>query len=331
MNIDINNAKDPTHIPPEIIETSKTTQKSKNANIQGKKPKITNADGVCFSDLPPDDIVTEFLNNTIVQEFITGKISAIRDYISNIVTMNSSFDMTMQLLADDPEDVSEVLKSSVKNNLNGVIRNCYALYRQFTNLTEIMRYFQNKDINLSPTSLNISKTLGNIMNSSNEVLNVSGYHLNYNIEPDLYMFTNKERFENMILALIRLTFQRFPNARQLEVTLLRESDTALALIVRPTDILEGEAISRNDDLDSCERLVTFFCRAFNCQFIQQNSTNPQESSALAVRIFLDQPSSQKINIEFHSTSAALENLAKKDRFSNRYVALSEFSDIPYFK
>jgi hypothetical protein len=237
--------------------------------------------------------------------------------------MNSSFDMTMQLLADDPDDVSEVLKSSVKNNLNGVIRNCYALYRQFTNLTEIMRYFQNKEINLSPSSLNISKTLANIMSSSNEVLNVSGYHIDCNIDPDLYMFTNKERFENMVLALIRLTFQRYPNARQLEITLLRESDTAITLIVRPTDILEGEEIFRNDDLDSCERLVTFFCRAFNCQFIQQKTkSNPQESSALAVRIFLDQPSSKKINIEFHSASSALENLAKKDRFSNRYVVLS---------
>lgn len=276
--------------------------------------------GVYIIEISDKDILLSFLNITEFYEFLNNKIAKIRETVFEIVTANNILDNCLE----------ENFLYDERKYLNISVNSCFKMLRSVMNILEIARYTESKRSLIDVKKVDASKNINSFLDSCKSILRNSNIIIKSEIEPDLYIKTDLDRFMSVLIA----TFMHVVK-NQIETDVIiynvRRNGNYIVIKIETESLGSAESTEykarcsffTNDDyLDSEERIIAFYCKEFDSSFI--TSYDKEERAIYSLRMRACDENNGNINLKSPATEAF------DNRFSKFHIALSQIVNYKFY-
>ena len=302
-----------------------------NTRINGKvftytlinHPSIN--DGMYVIEISDKDILLTFLNVPDFFEFLDNKIATIRESVSEIVSVSNILDNCLE----------ENYLYEERKYLNHNINSCFKMLRSVMNILEIARYTDAKKSFFDVKIIDASRNINSFLESCRSILRNTGLIIRAEIEPELYIKTDLDRFMSLLIATFTHILKNRAEGDVIAYKVNRNDDYIIINIVTESLGL-GESnettksehkprrtlFSYDDYLDSEERVISCYCNEFDASFISSYDKEERGFHSLRMR------ACDENNTNISLNSPATEALS--NRFSKFHIALSQIVNYKFY-
>ncbi|MDR0920218.1 MAG: hypothetical protein LBM93_13395 [Oscillospiraceae bacterium] len=267
-----------------------------------------------LNNLSEYEVFNAFFSNSNIKEFLDFNIEVVRSHIMNV--LSNQIGITELLKNSNAgKKVSDKINLTIENN----VQNCQNLYRFFSILSEIIKYSTNKKVNLAATSVNLSNSLIRIVEISNDILQTNKLYIASDIETDITLLVNKDRFNAMVMCLFQLALAKFPKTDRIEVSLFKTQGDEIMLIISPYNNIRLESEIKQQEVYICELLMAFFCNTYKSNYFSRTQDG---NESFCLKIMPTEVDPDFINLTVSSSHPNLDKLLENDIFSIYHTALS---------
>lgn len=280
-------------------------------------------DGIYIIEVDKYDLIFSFLNCPEIYELVSDKTGAIRESIFEIVTSNNIINTCLE----------ENMLYNEQKYLNLSVNSCFKLLRVMMNISELVNYTDKRKELLDCRKTDVSKDVNDFAELCKSILRYSNIIIKHEVEPDLFIVTDVERFSAMLVSFLIYAVKM---EERCDVVIIKLYGTEKNVVLSITfDSLgtdenskEIELSNRNEKeqdvctVDSYERIIKCYCEMFDSSYM--HSTNKNKMSVFTLRMPKADEESYPINLNSPSVDALT------NRFSKFHIALSELTKYRFY-
>ncbi len=310
----------------EILESGEYNTKINGLTFSYKLIKYPNInDGIYIVEISDKDILFTFINFPELFDFLDNKIATIRESVFEIVTSNNILDNCLE----------ENYLYDERKYLNLNVNSCFKMLRSVMNILEIARYADCKKNLIELKKVDASKNINSFLESCRSILRSSSLIIKGEIEPELFIKTDLDRFMSVLIAtFIYVMKNQYESdviiykvnrvGGYIVITMLTESlgsgESSEALIDERK--ARHNVFSEGNSLDSEERVISCYCNEFDATFI--SSYDKEHGDMYSFRMKACDENNSNINLNSPATEAL------NNRFSKFHIALSQIVNYKFY-
>jgi hypothetical protein len=291
---------------------------NKTAEMADEKGIILNNLSEHLSILELFDILKLFFGVDKIRDMFESNIATVNEHLLDIRTEQTELEFFLKSVPDINPELEKRIKRTIVSNVN----TCHILYEYFVKFNEVSRYVGLHKEHIVATNICISENLKYLVMKCFDILSETGKTVNFDIDPNVYYLTNKQRFITCIMAIIQSVLTQYPSVNELDIS-LKKSDIKTILCVAPVHTKEVK-IEQNHYFDFSQIIIEFFCKTYKCDFYTKMLPDSNARSSCIIFPAITVPP-EFLQLEFHSPNSLLNELIDDDEFSVYHTMLYRFT------